>query len=299
MSRGQREHAEQGLTDKIFYFRILLLKYIVNRSLIDAFGFSGTEMVSIVGAGGKTTLMFNLAGELLKAKSSVMTTTSTKIFRPAIEQSSSVMISGDPAEVVRYADRHSKDGLHLTAAAGYDEASDKLLGYAPEQINEILSSGRFHYILIEADGAARRPLKAPASHEPVIPSETSMLIAVIGLDGLGVPLTEDRVFRPYQYTRLTGLPMGKIVTAESVCTVLMHPKGIMKGCPATARRFVFLNKAETPSRQAIGRKVGSILFETARDKISDVLMGSLQNEKVGIESLFASGYGKEVSHVFK
>lgn len=260
----------------------------MNTSLIDAFKFSGTGIISIVGAGGKTTLMFRLAGELIKAGHSVLTTTSTKIYKPDSGRSSSVLISGDPIAVIRYADRYPKGGLHLTAAAGYDESSGKLLGYAPAVIHEIWRSGRFHYILVEADGAARRPLKAPAVHEPVIASETSVVIAVIGLDAVGVPLTDACVFRPAQYTRLTGLPMGRIVTPDSVCTALVHPKGIMKGCPASARRYVFLNKAETSSRQATGRKVGQILFNTARDTIDGVLMGSLNNEKSGIQFPFAT-----------
>jgi probable selenium-dependent hydroxylase accessory protein YqeC len=281
-----RQRSTRSAADIIYLF-IFPPGYLVKKSLLDAFGFYGTGMVSIVGAGGKTTLMFRLAGELEKAGHRVLTTTSTKIFKPTTEQSSNVVISEDPIEVVRCAERHSLKGLHLTAAARYDEASDKLLGYAPEAINEIWRSGWFDHILIEADGAARRPLKAPASHEPVIPSETSVLIAVIGLDGVGVPLMADHVFRPDQYTRLTKLPMGAIVTAESVCMVLMHPKGMMKGCPATARQFVFLNKAETPDRQATGREVGQILFSTARDKLCDVLMGSLYHEETGIDRLFA------------
>jgi probable selenium-dependent hydroxylase accessory protein YqeC len=179
------------------------------------------------------------------------------------------------------------DGFHLTAAAQSDEANNKLLGYAPQAIGEIWRSGMFTHILIEADGAARRPLKAPAGHEPVISPETSMLIAVIGLDGIGVPLTKERVFRPEQYSLLTTLPMGQTITTESVCAVLTHPEGIMKGCPKRARRFVFLNKAETPNRQTAGRKVGRFLFQNARNQINDVLMGSLNNEKAGIAHLFS------------
>ena len=140
----------------------------MNRSLIDAFGISATGIASIVGAGGKTTLMFRLAGELVRAGYRVLTTTSTKIFKPTTGQSPKVIISEDPSEVIRCADRHPLQSFHLTAAEQYDETNNKLIGYVPEAINEIWRSGKFSHILIEADGAARRPLKAPASHEPVI-----------------------------------------------------------------------------------------------------------------------------------
>ncbi len=260
----------------------------MDQSLVDVFGLNKISAVSIVGAGGKTTLMFRLAGELVKRGHRVLTTTSTKIFRPTPEQSPKLLISKDPAEVIRYADRQCSKAMHLTAATHYDETSAKLLGYAPEDIDKIWHSGRFHTILIEADGAARKPLKAPASHEPVIPGVTSVLIAVIGLDGVGALLTGDHVFRPDQYARLTGLPRGKIITTQSVCRVLLHPKGMMKGCPMKAKRFVFMNKAETASRQASGRTLAQNLLKTARGELNGVLMGSLFNEKVGVESLFYS-----------
>lgn len=261
----------------------------MKKSLIDAFGLSINGTVSIVGAGGKTTLMFRLAAELLKNGHRVLTTTSTKIFKPTADQSPEVMISENPLEVIRYADRGSFEAIHLTAAARYDDTGNKLLGYAPSVIDEIWHSGRFDYILLEADGAAHRPLKAPASHEPVIPLVTTALVVVIGLDGVGALLTDEHVFRHDQFTQLAGLPEGETVTAQSVCNVLLHPRGMMKGCPVGARRFVFLNKAETPDRHASGHKIGQILFRTARGKLNDVLIGSLDHEKTAVDSLFSPG----------
>jgi probable selenium-dependent hydroxylase accessory protein YqeC len=85
----------------------------VGQSLIDAFGLPEAGVISIVGAGGKTTLMFRLAGELARVGHRVLTTTSTKIFRPNNEQSSIVMTSNDPIDVVRFANRYPMDGFHL------------------------------------------------------------------------------------------------------------------------------------------------------------------------------------------
>lgn len=261
----------------------------MKKSLIDVFGLPINSTVSIVGAGGKTTLMFRLATELLKNGHRVLTTTSTKIFMPTADQSPEVIISENPLEVIRFADRRFLEPMHLTAAARYDDTRNKLLGYSPAVIDEIWHSRRFDYILVEADGAAHLPLKAPAGHEPVIPLATTALVVVIGLEAVGDLLTDDHVFRSERYTQLTGLPIGEIVTAQSVCNVLMHPKGLMKGCPAGASRFVFLNKAETPERIASGHKIGQILFRTARGKLNDVLMGSLYNKKTAVDSLFPPG----------
>jgi probable selenium-dependent hydroxylase accessory protein YqeC len=257
-------------------------------SLPDVFMLSDPGIVSIVGAGGKTTLMFRLAQELAKAGQPVLTTTTTKIFRPAPAQSAHVIIDADPINMIGQADQFHVDALHITAAAGFDEMSGKLLGYPPQAITSIWETGRFQWILIEADGAARKPLKAPATHEPVIPAETTVLFAIIGLDAVGEPLTEEWVFRSHLYAQRTGCPLGGAISPESICEVLTHPEGIMNGCPVTAERFVFLNKAQTPFRRAAGRKIGSILKQGNRIQFRDVLMGNLGDENAGIESLMAA-----------
>ena len=43
-------------------------------------------VISLVGAGGKTSLMFKLAHELSKTGEPVLTTTTTKIFEPGPDQ---------------------------------------------------------------------------------------------------------------------------------------------------------------------------------------------------------------------
>ena len=52
-------------------------------SLKEAFGIGPGEIVSLVGGGGKTTLMFALAQELTSGGQSVITTTTTRIFEPS------------------------------------------------------------------------------------------------------------------------------------------------------------------------------------------------------------------------
>ena len=49
------------------------------KDLFSALALGQREHVALVGGGGKTTLMFALAGELLQAGKKVITTTTTKI----------------------------------------------------------------------------------------------------------------------------------------------------------------------------------------------------------------------------
>jgi len=260
----------------------------MDTSLQASFRLSGKGVVSIVGAGGKTTVMFRLAKELSAMGSSVLTVTTTKIFCPAADLSPLVLIDSDPVELVRRADAFFPDARHLTAAAGIDRANGKLLGYSPEAIDLFYKSGRFQWILVEADGAAGKSLKAPAAHEPVIPGETTVLVAVAGLDEVGHPLTEERVFRPHLYSRITGCSPGETITSESIYHALTHPEGIMKGCPKAAEKFVFLSSAQMPFPREIGREVGEMLLQGDRVHISGVLMGNIGNYHMEMESLVTS-----------
>ena len=50
------------------------------------------------------------------------------------------------------------------------------------------------YIINEADGAARKPIKAPNATEPVIPTSTTLIVAVVGVDALNSPLSQEIAF---------------------------------------------------------------------------------------------------------
>ena len=156
-------------------------------------------VISLVGAGGKTSLMFKLAHELAMAGESVLTTTTTKIYEPLPEQSTNLIISGSVSRMLDKAQEALKDHHHITAA--FEKLSDqrKLRGFTPEFVQAIWNSHLFRWILVEADGAAGRPLKAPAEHEPVIPDCTTQVVGIVGLNGAGQPLSDQWVFRPERF----------------------------------------------------------------------------------------------------
>ncbi|MCP4695036.1 MAG: putative selenium-dependent hydroxylase accessory protein YqeC [Desulfobacterales bacterium] len=206
----------------------------------DALKLEGGGVVGIVGAGGKTSLMFRLAHELSRDGETVLTTTTTRILAPTKEQSPAVILSTSPEDLLEKAKSRLKQTPHLTAAAKkIHDQRNKLMGFPPEIIDALMASGVFKWILVEADGAARKPLKAPAPHEPVIPRCAAWLVGVIGLNSVGKPLSEEWVFRPGLYAGITGLNLGEPVTEASIAASLVHDQGIMKGCPAGAARIAF------------------------------------------------------------
>ena len=76
-------------------------------------------VVSLVGSGGKTTLMFHLAREFASAGDSVLTTTTTKIYQPSQHQSTCVVTTGSEDLLITQLKDLCPKHLHITAAAGY------------------------------------------------------------------------------------------------------------------------------------------------------------------------------------
>jgi probable selenium-dependent hydroxylase accessory protein YqeC len=202
--------------------------------------------------------MFHLAHLLASSGKRVLTTTTTKIYVPTPEQSQTVLIDVDPDAILMQASTRLQTTSHITAASN-EYKSGKLQGFAPEVIRIFRESGLFDWILVEADGASRRPLKAPAGHEPVIPPDTSVLVAVAGLEVLGQPLSEELVFRSGLAGPLMGLPMGEVITESALARLIAHPHGSFKGAPLYARRFIFLNKADSPERIERGGRLAGHL----------------------------------------
>jgi probable selenium-dependent hydroxylase accessory protein YqeC len=202
------------------------------------------EIVALTGAGGKTTLMLRLAREAREAGLRTLVTVTTKMHHPDAGP-----IIYDAAELA------GKD--FAIYASGLDEATGKLLGIAPDAIPD-----GFDIVLVEADGAAHKPLTAPADHEPVIPPTTTTVVAVAGLDALGQPISA--MHRSEVVARLSGESLDSPVTAAVVAAALSHPEGNTKGRPHAAQVIYILNKADDEfvlqqAKQVVGLLEGTTL----------------------------------------
>jgi len=267
----------------------------VEPALVKSLGLTGPGgVVSLVGGGGKTTLMFRLARELADSGCRVLTTTTTKIFRPDPDQSPHLVVDAEPDGLIRRTRALMESGCrHMTAVQGFGGGVDKLVGLPRSAVTELVRHGGFDWILVEADGAKRRPLKAPAAHEPVVPAESTVVTAVVGLEAIDRPLAAPWVFRCKYYSRITGLSEAAAVTLESVACVLTHPQGMMKGAPEGARRCVFLNKADNRRRLVHGRKLAKLL--TAVDGGPErVVVGALRDSRA-VRLIEIRGNGKRSS----
>ena len=200
------------------------------------------RVIALIGAGGKTSLMFLLANELQQRGEKIITTTTTRIRHPLPEQSARILLD-EETDIGQQLEQLLTTTGHVTIAAGR-LPDEKLAGLAGNRLQKISARSQADRLLIEADGARSLSLKAPGNNEPVVPDMTDCCIAVIGLDSINKPLTEENVFRPGQISLLTGLQPGEVITPGTVARLITHPRGLFKGCPDKATRIVFLNKTD-------------------------------------------------------
>jgi len=197
-------------------------------------------VTAVIGSGGKTTLLRVLGEELSSSGYTVILCSTTKIF--PFEGLPNLLSPGE-AEVAEALRAH-----RLVCAGALLPETGKLS--APEIPMDRLAQ-LAEYILVEADGSARKPLKAHGEWEPVIPPEANQTVCVVGLTGLGRPAAE-AAHRPERYARLAGIAENDPVTPEAAARVL-NAEGL-------ADRYL-LNQAE--GRRVCAEKLAALLERPA------------------------------------
>ncbi len=160
---------------------------------------------ALVGAGGKTSLMFFLAHQLVASGKTVITTTTT-------------------------------------VGSRIDGTTSKLKGIDDDKLAVCCQLA--DHVVVEADGAAGRAIKAPESWEPAIPQNSDAVIFVLGLDCLGKPAHEDIIFRINRFCEITGLKKGDTIGPEALATLACHSNGGMKNVRKQNSFLVYLNKLD-------------------------------------------------------
>jgi molybdenum cofactor cytidylyltransferase len=228
------------------------------------------EIVSFVGAGGKTTALFQLAREMAANRHSAIVTATTHFGIWQIPLADHHIIANTP------------DNIQL-ATEGVTLITGEIENNRTKPINEAVlnwlienAKQRRIPLLIEADGSRQKPLKAPAAHEPPIPKFTDTVIVVAGLGALGKPLNDEHVHRAELFAQLSGLQMNQTITPEALVRVLTHPQGGLKNIPPHARRVALLNQADTPELQSLG---GGMAHELL-DCFNSVIVGRLKDSEI-------------------
>ena len=199
-------------------------------------------VTAVLGGGGKTTLLRALGEELAEGGARVLLCATTKIF-----PFDGLLNLEDPAEeALTEALETRRPVCAGTPVPGTGKLTAPAIPMA--RLAELAD-----YVLAEADGAAGRPLKAHAAHEPVVPPEANQIIWMVGASGFGRPVRE-AVHRPEEFWFATDLEMDGPVTPEAVAELLQT-----EGSTAWPPIRVFVNQAEDEAALAAARRLAERL----------------------------------------
>lgn len=229
------------------------------------------ENISIIGAGGKTTTLFELSKELRKEGKKVLVTTTTAIFYPEKEDYDNIFIDSSSKIIDKLV--NIKKGS-VTIIGREVSKENKLLGIKKEFIEQIYDLNMFDYIIVEADGAKRKSIKCPADHEPVIPDNTTKTIGVIGLDALGLKINNKNVHRPELFCNVTDSKMEDIIDEYTMFKLISNKKGLFKGVPKLSKKYVLLNKIDDDEKRKKSSLLIADLLSKSSFKIDGLIAGS-------------------------
>lgn len=212
------------------------------------------EHIALVGGGGKTTTMYALAEQLPGTK---VVTTTTKMGHDQ-HRGLPVLLAPSDAELTGALSATSGRSAGPAVVAWLAIAGTKAVGVDPSTCDRWFTvvEGVDH-VLIEADGARRRPFKTPGALEPVVPATTTMVIVIAGADALG-RVIGDQCHRPLRVAALAGCRPYERLTPERAAVVLLHERGFVASVPPGARMAIVITKVDHTTAPAVTELVAAL-----------------------------------------
>lgn len=186
--------------------------------------------ICLVGGGGKTTVMYELAAAWAACGRKVLVLTSTHILCPADGS-----FAADVPAV------HNLWQQRRYAVIGTPELSTGKLTAPPQDLYEALQL-QADVILCEADGSRHHPCKVPAEHEPVLLPDSDIVLAVAGMDALGHSLAQ-ACQRPQLAAALLGCSLDSVIDEQMLAALLLSEQGARKNV-GTRTYYIVLNKCD-------------------------------------------------------
>ncbi len=245
--------------------------------LHEALRFQRGWSVALTGAGGKSSAMARLAAEL-SADSPVIITSTTKLALHQTDMANHHMVLRRGSDILPISGLiKEKQSILVTGPSSENEP--KWVGLGPEMIVALrkLADRSRATLLIEADGARGRSLKAPDDHEPVIPAFTDLVLNVVGMDVVGKRVDSPYVHRPERVASVLGISVGDPITPGHLAALVTSPQGGLKGVPAIAEFHVLLNKIDVAGGRDNAQQAASAMLSSPR--LRSISLGSMTEDR--------------------
>jgi probable selenium-dependent hydroxylase accessory protein YqeC len=263
--------------EKIFTYRNGKLKA---SEFVEAFPFLKEKghIISLVGAGGKTTLMMSLAELCSNMGMKVLVSTTTHIVKPGDGTYVNTMTDAydrwNSGQVVVVGSELNPE-LEAEVSADFHVEENKIksdddksvcwkLAMLPEEIlDEYMRQADI--VFLEADGSKRKPLKVPNSTEPVIIDKSDIVIALCGLSSLGQTFGTS-CFRLKETENLLHKSPEDIITEEDISRIMTSGQGAKKTVE-NRKYYIVLNQCDNEAEKNSACSIGKLIHDAGEENI--------------------------------
>lgn len=249
----------------------------MNKNLIDTFDIKNKDIITIVGAGGKTSLMFS-ASSLFRKDYKVLVTTTTHIYVPDKNlYDEMIMLSDIKDDKIsrqnkeynnencnnencnnrKYSDiiKNNKKGVYVIGnyivnnsnantsncnTNGSKGNTHKIKGLTFDQLDKI--TPYFDIVIIEGDGSKEKPLKGWNDKEPVVYHKTTKTIGVVDISSIGLYINEENIHRLDKFLEIINEDSSKTVNLTHIKNMILNKNGLFK--IYKGEKILFINKVE-------------------------------------------------------
>ena len=247
-------------------------------ALIDALG-AHTGIVCAVGAGGKKSVLYQLAREH-SGHFALTATVHTTVFPDDLEIESVIHDDAELAGRVM-----AMDSSRPVAYACPSTKPGRYAGVSSATIRSLHETGRFAATYVKADGARMRWIKAPGDGEPVLPSDVDLVIPVVSARAIGEPLSERVAHRPERVSAITGVAPGESLTPGAVGRLLASDEGALKGTDG-ARVAPLINMVDNDFQEEMARAAAAAAL-AATSRFDSVVLCCLRRPATPVIAVVA------------
>lgn len=217
--------------------------------------------VAVVGCNGKTTAI-RLLAQTFRAHR-VLVTPTTKI-RP---------MRGADVVHTTLADCHAhrpRIGIQCFGEQIEAEGGAKLASLPLPELAEIAAG--YDFVFMEADGSRSLPCKGWRDYEPVIPAFTTHTLGIVTTAALGRAVGESSVQRIPEFSALTGLAEGDIITLEALAKMICAPGGMF--ARTVGKSHLLISHVEAPEQEREARALARLIRTAFPGAPDAILCGS-------------------------
>ena len=229
---------------------------VKEKSLINALDIdlNKDKVITVVGAGGKTSTIFELGNELsnLNKKTIITTTTHMKLDKD-------FLLIDEDFNIENLKKILQKNNL---IKIGKKESDYIVKSLDEDTLKRCIDISDF--LLIEGDGSKRLPLKAPKDNEPVIIQETDLVIGLIGFDSLDKKI-EETCHRPELVSKLLHKNIKENINIFDLVEIIKNKNGLKKN--VNCKYKVIINKVDKLEYLDKCKKIAQLCLEFKIDVI--------------------------------